>query len=229
MGIQQTKDTSTPLLHSVLPSFFFALVSLTLLDTAYLPSSAKARKHALDKEGSLKRWSSVTTACLSGTCNWPLGKVKSSWRQRVTVTEPFAWVWGTRQKTSDGPPCIVSIPSAPYDTRQRLILCRVPVAEALGKRLHVCRVPETYHSANVEPLPSTLDITLTKIISRLPAILPWLYPLPSATLGKVSTYPLFNLFFYIPSKQTKDISTPHVLHKYHIHHIANIIEPSHTS
>jgi hypothetical protein len=115
----------------------------------------------------------------------------------------------------------------PDNTRQRINLCRVP-PWTLGKEParegpHVRLFAEcsVRHSTKNDSLPSVRDIALGK--EPIPVPRSWFFAecygldtrqrttLPSVTLSKVSSMHLFYLFFYIPSKQTKDITyTSHI-------------------
>jgi hypothetical protein len=157
-------------------------------------------------------------------CQGALGKEKQPLWRRVTETKSLPSVPGdTRQRSSL---CRVSarrhwtknksLSSATWDTRQRTrqrgspcqVLCRVLVT-ALSKRMILCRVSETLHSAkNLYRCPG---------LGSLPSAVldtPQSTSLLSVTLVKVTSRNLFYLFFiFHPNKQ----KISHIHHIYHIY------------
>jgi hypothetical protein len=126
-----------------------------------------------------------------------------------------------RQHSAKNP----SLPSATWDTRQRLRQRGPPVRYFVE-----CLV---WHSAKRGSLPSVRATTLGK--EPIPVPRSWFFAecygpdtrqrpsLPSITLGKVTSIHLFYLIFYIPSKQTKYITyTSHISHIYITYIITNI-------
>jgi hypothetical protein len=113
------------------------------------------------------------------------------------------------------------------DTRQRIHLCRVPPGTLgkdparVGPHVRFFAECSRRHSAKRASLPGVRDITLGK--EPIPVPRSWFFAecygldtrqrtsLSSVTLGKVTSRHLFLFVFYIPSKQTKDITyTSHI-------------------
>jgi hypothetical protein len=166
------------------------VISLPLPESTVLPSAWSTRQSLKNTRQSLCRVSHSAKSAsakpslpstflghlakLFTECQRALGKEKQSLRRRVTETAslPSVCLTALGKESARGVPMSGTLPSAWYDTRQRVLLCQVP-----------------------EPLHSAKNLYWCPALGSLPSVM-------VLTLGKVTSTHLFYLFsLFHPNKQ----------------------------